>query len=122
MSMNLYYKIIEVYPATHQIVVRYYTDEIREADLALQTRPDGSVARARTDVALDLPIPAPQGDALDAYIMARAPLAWFATQMAVHDPAVDTSLAHILPLLDVQQTAKQAAPEPTVITLGTVAA
>ncbi len=120
--MTIYYKIVEAYPEAHQIVVRYYTDEIREADLALQTRPDGSVARARTDVALDLPVPAPQGDALAAFIAARAPLAWFATQMAVKDPAVDTSLSHILPLLDVQQTAKQAAPEPTVITLGTVAA
>lgn len=120
--MTIYYKIVEAYPEAHQIVVRYYTDEIREADLALQTRPDGSVARARTDVALDLPIPAPQGDALDAYIMARAPLAWFATQMAVHDPAVDTSLAHILPLLGVQQTAKERKPKPDAITLGTVQA
>ena len=101
--INLKYKIVEVNTNEHSMVVRYYTDVITEAMLATDTL-DGVIRRCRTDYSMDLPVPAPSGDELDAFIVARAPVAWFGTQEAVINPAIDTSLTGVLALLDVEKT------------------
>lgn len=99
--MNLHYKIIEVAPQQHSIVVRFYTDHVTEEMLANQWAEDGSILRGRTDYNIDLPIPAPQGAELDAFLQAKARQVapWLQTMEAVLDPAVDTSLSHIHPLV-----------------------
>lgn len=102
--MNIKYKIIEVYPENHSIVVRFYTDLISEESLATQIT-GGVVVRGRTDYSIDLPRPLPEGDALAAFISARAPKAWLETQEAILDPAVDTSLTAVMPLLGVETDA-----------------
>lgn len=107
--MNLKYKIIEVSPEYHSIVVRFYTDLISEESLATQTT-DGVVVRGRTDYSIDLPIPLPEGDVLAAFISAHAPKVWFETQEAVLDPAVDTSLSAVMPLLGVETNVVYAEP------------
>ena len=97
--MKVKYKIIEVYPDEHQIVVRYYTDLLTPEKLALECDENGQPLRCRTDFALTLPYPAPEGEALHKFIMSAAPVAWLAARQMVEDPSVDTSLAHITPLL-----------------------
>ena len=104
--MNLKYKIVEVHPQQHSIVVRFYTDRITERMLAVQTdSATDTVLRARTDYSIDLPVPAPDGTALDALIISRAPREWLATQEAVLNPEVDTSLSALQSLVGVEKAA-----------------
>lgn len=96
--MNLKYKIIEVYPEQHSIVVRFYTDVITESMLAVDVL-DGVIRRCRTDFNIDLPFPAPTGDALAELIVSKAPKEWLATQEAVLNPVLDTSLSSVANLV-----------------------
>lgn len=95
------YKIIETNTAQHSIVVRYYTDIITEAMLSTDTL-DGIIRRCRTDYSFDLPLPTPTATELHAFIVARAPAEWLRTQEAVLNPAIDTSLSAITPLVNVE--------------------
>lgn len=99
--MNLKYKIVEVNPASHSIVVRFYTDTLTEDALASQLV-DGEVVRCRTDYSIDLPVPAPQGDALKEFITARAPKEWLKTQEALLNPATSNSLTALDALLQIE--------------------
>lgn len=109
--MNLKYKIVEVHPQQHSIVVRFYTDTVTEHMLAVQTDTvTGSILRARTDYNIDLPIPAPVGEALDAFIYARAPRDWLAIQEAVLNPEVDTSMTNLSAMLGVEKVLTPPAP------------
>lgn len=107
--MNLKYKIIEVYPEQHSIVVRFYTDIITEGMLAVDVL-DGVIRRGRTDFNIDLPFPAPTGNALAELIISRAPSDWLATQEAVLNPVLDTSLSSVAGLVGQELTP----PTPTV--------
>ena len=98
------YKIIEINSDDHSIVVRFYTDKVTEADLAVQVDEKGSVVRARTDFNIDLPVPPPTGQALEKFILRYAPREWLDKREALADPMVDTSLAFLLPLLGVEQS------------------
>jgi len=71
--MILKYKIVEVWPNEHQIVVRYYTDIVTENDLALGYDQDGNITRCRTDVPITLPIEIPTGDEFEGLIAKNAP-------------------------------------------------
>lgn len=99
------YKIIEINSDDHSIVVRFYTDKVTEADLAVQSDEKGAVLRARTDFNIDLPVPPPAGVALERLILRYAPMQWLDKREAIADPMVDTSLAFLLPLLGVEQSA-----------------
>ena len=103
--MNLKYKIIEAYPQQHSIVVRYYTDVVTEALLAVQVdEKTGAVLRGRTDYHYELPVPTPTGTDLEAFISLRAPREWLATQEAVLNPQFDTAMGGVMPLVGVEQT------------------
>lgn len=105
------FKIVEVYPKEHSIVVRYYTDILSEFDLGgqvdaegkLMLKEDGSVLRCRTDIALDLPIPAPVGEELDKFILSRCNVDWFNKMEAVVDPNIDTSMTDLIALIGVEK-------------------
>lgn len=99
--MNLHYKIVEVWPDDHLIVVRYWTDVLSEESLASdQNRnEDGTPVRCRSDVSLTLPIPVPEESALQELILAQAPFHWLKTLEDVLNPEVDTSVDHIKSLL-----------------------
>lgn len=116
--MNLYYKIVEVHPEQHSIVVRFYTDVVSERSLAVQTGERGNILRARTDLSIDLPYPVPIGDELAQYILARAPAQWLRTQEAVQDPEIDTSMADLLPLIGKAKTGAIAPKEAVPLVLG----
>lgn len=103
--MQIKYRIIEVHPDEQQIVVRFYTAAMPEESLASQVDGEGKVLRCRTDVAISLPLPTPTGADLDALIMRACPAQFFRTKEAVADPATDTSLAAILPLVNVETVA-----------------
>jgi hypothetical protein len=95
--MNLHYKIVEVWPSDHLIVVRYWTDLLSEEFLASDSNrnEDGTPVRCRSDVALTLPIPAPTGLELEKFILQNAPKSWLKTLEDVVNPNVDTSLNHL---------------------------
>jgi hypothetical protein len=96
--MNLHYKIVEVWPNDHLIVVRYWTDVISEEFLSHpgEKKEDGSPMRCRSDVSITVPIPAPTGQELEELILNQAPLEWLRTLEKVSDPKVDTSMSEIL--------------------------
>lgn len=101
--MNIHYRVIEVWPDDHLFVVRYTTDKLTEEMLKQPNDPnrrgDGTPVRCRTDVSLDMPVPALEGQALEDYIIFNAPMAWLRKMEAVHDPDIDTSLSTVKPLL-----------------------
>lgn len=104
-GMNIHYKIVEVWPQDHLIVARYWTDNISEE--FLNSHPDnqnrmenGSPLRCRTDVAISLPIPTPQGQELDDIILKNAPVDFLKTLEYVQNPSIDTSMSSILDLKD----------------------
>lgn len=105
------FKIIEINPDEHSIVVRFYTEVLKEEDLALQLSDTGQVLRGRTDYSIDLPVPAPTGEELKAFIMARAPVTWLQKQEAVADANIDTSLSTLSGLLGVEMAAALVPPE-----------
>lgn len=101
--MNLHYKIVEVWPSDHLIVVRYWTDVLSEEFLASDSnrKEDGTPVRCRSDVSLTLPIPAPTGNDLEKLILTNAPIAWLQTLENVHNPNIDTSLNELQDLVGV---------------------
>jgi len=105
--MNLHYKIVEVWPSDHLIVVRYWTDVLSEEFLASDSnrKEDGTPVRCRSDVAITLPIPTPTGKELEELIVRNAPLEWLKTLEKVQAPEVDTSMSDILKLKDEKFTA-----------------
>jgi len=104
------FKIIEVHPQQHSIVVRYYSDAVTEASLADQIGEDGTILRGRTDFNIDLPLPAPTGAALDQLIMDLAPAQWLANLELILDPNIDTSLSSVMAHVGVERRVTWPAP------------
>lgn len=102
--MNINYKIIEVSPDDHQIVVRYTTDIVTEEVVASHRDADGNITRCRTDVPIVLPVPTPTGNELERIIMNNAPVKFLETKESVLDENIDTSLASLQSLLNVITT------------------
>lgn len=98
--MKVKYRIIETYPEEHSIVVRYFTDILTEEELAIdknsgnvQRREDGTPARCRTDVNINIfQIPPPTGQELHKFILNFAPIGFFELQEKIRNPEIDTSL------------------------------
>jgi hypothetical protein len=101
--MNIHYKIVEVWPNDHLIVVRYWTDKLSEEFLASgpDRKEDGTPVRCRSDVSLTLPVPAPTGAALEKFILSNIPMVWLQTLENVQDPNVNTDMSAIENLLGV---------------------
>jgi hypothetical protein len=120
--MNFKYKILELQPETHSIVVRFFSDEVSEADLSTnemelrevphridkerleqkwfpKLRPDGTPWRCSTDLCITLPIPAPTGKELDLYIAQFCQTDYLEKKKAIKDPKVDTSLSELKDLV-----------------------
>lgn len=116
--MNLRYKIIEVNTNEHSIVVRFYTDLITEQMLATDVL-DGVIRRGRTDYSLDLPVPAPTGTTLERFIVSKAPLDWLATQEAVLNPSLDTSLSNLADIVGQEIAPTVSIVQPVVVTTNT---
>lgn len=98
--MTIKYKIIEVNPYEHQIVVRFYSDLLPEDALATQRSAQGAILRARTDYAITLPIPAPDGNELRDLITRHCPRDFFAMKEKIASRNVDTSLSRVSALLN----------------------
>lgn len=101
--MNLHYKIVEVWPQDHLVVVRFWTDALSEDFLASSDirKEDGTPVRCRSDVSVTLPIPAPEGEELEKLLVSYAPLEWMKLLEKVQAPEIDTSLTQVQYLLGV---------------------
>lgn len=119
--MHIKYKIVEVYPNDHTIVVRFYTDDMPETQLmsAPGLKEDDTPIRCRTDVSITLPIPEPSEEELKKLIMLNCPLGFFELQEKIKDPTIDTSMSLSTSLLNtvITTTAEEivalTAPPPT---------
>ena len=99
--MNIHYRIIKVDPATHGILVRYFTDKVTEMDLANSLNPDGSAIlnadgypiSTRTDVMISVyETPTPSDEEIEKMIMLNAPIPWLKLQEDIADAGVDTKM------------------------------
>jgi hypothetical protein len=108
--MNIQYKIVEVWPNDHAIVVRYYTDNLPETELlsSPELREDGTPVRCRTDVSITLPIPEPSEEELNKLIMLNCPLSFFEIQKKIKDPNINTSMSLSSSLLNKEKVATEA--------------
>jgi hypothetical protein len=105
--MNFKYKIIEVHPELHSIVVRYYTDTVTEEYLAHldsdgnpRLNEDGTFQRCKFDLNIQLwEIPPPTGDALHARIVECAPVHAMNLDEKIVNPEIDTELTEMTSLL-----------------------
>ncbi|MEH6434277.1 hypothetical protein [Massilia sp. DD77] len=87
------YRIVNTDPEEHQITVRFFSDVLPESALVSSYKADGKTPdRYRTDWAITLPVPAPEGDELHALIMSYCPVDWFNTMHAVKNPDIPTPL------------------------------
>jgi len=104
--MNLHYKIVEVWPQDHLVVIRYWTDTLSEEFLASNDirKEDGTPERCRSDVSVTLPIPVPEGENLEKMLVSYAPLGWLKTLEKIQAPEIDTSLSQVQTLLGVAKT------------------
>lgn len=104
--MHLKYKIVEVWPNDHTIVVRYYSDTLPESELmsAPGLREDGTPIRCRTDVSLSIPVPEPSEEELKKIILFNCPVGFFETQEKIKDPTVNTAMSVSTSLLNVEKT------------------
>jgi hypothetical protein len=104
--MNLHYKIVEVWPQDHLVVIRYWTDVLSEEFLASNDirKEDGTPERCRSDVSITLPIPAPEGAELEKLLISYAPLDWLKTMEKIQAPEIDTSMGGIMELKDASFT------------------
>lgn len=94
--MDIKYRIIETYPDEHQVLVRFFTDDLPESQLVSAWKSDGvTPASYRTDYLITLPVPVPTGDAFNKFILAHCPVFWFDLKAKIADPMVDTSLASV---------------------------
>jgi hypothetical protein len=91
--MQIKYRLVSTYPEEHQIKVRFYSDALPESALVSAWMPDGvTPASYRTDYMITLPIPAPTGAALDAFVLAHCPVYWFDLKRQIADAGIDTSM------------------------------
>ena len=100
--MNIHYRIVRVDPAAHGIVIRYFTDNVTEVDLANSFNEDGSVRvnadgyplTTRTDVFMSIyDIPAPTFDQIEKMI-----------KLAQEQNAQKTSLSYRPNIEDLQES------------------
>ena len=102
--MNIHYKIVELWPDDHLVVVRYWTDNISELELASDDnrKEDGTPVRCRSDVSINLPVPMPTDpDEIDKLIKVAGPVGWLKMLEDVKNPNVDTSLSSLIGLVGV---------------------
>ena len=101
--MNLKYRILEAYPDTHTIIVRYYTDIATEEVLASipEKRADGSPIRCRSDVSISVPIPEPSTEELERLILNNAPTKGLRDVELILDKNVDTSMSNTISLIGI---------------------
>ena len=106
--MNFKYKIIEIHPDLHSVVVRYYTDKLSEEHLCINydsegepiLNEDGTFQRCKYDLNIQLwEVPPLTGEALHERIVLHAPHAAMELEEKVLDPEIDTSLTNITALL-----------------------
>lgn len=111
--MNLHYKIVEVWPQDHLVVIRYWTDALSEEFLASNDirKEDGTPERCRSDVSVTLPIPLPTGKELEDLLISYAPLEWLKTLEKVQAPEIDTSMEEVLKVKGVVNTVDMASRE-----------
>lgn len=104
--MNIHYKIVEVYPEESQIVIRYWTDSLSELDLASDENryDDGTPVRCRSDVAVDVPNPEPEGEELEKFLMQFCPVDFLEKLENIRNPEIDTSIKTMQSLLNVKKT------------------
>ena len=104
--MNIHYKIVEVYPEESQIVIRYWTDSLSELDLASDENryDDGTPVRCRSDVAVDVPNPEPEGEELEKFLMQFCPTRFLEKLENIRNPEIDTSIKTMQNLLNVKKT------------------
>ena len=102
--MDIKYKIVEIHPEIHSIVVRYYTDTITEEYTAHKDaegnpilNEDGTFQRCKYDLNIQLPVPPPTGDALHEKIMAHTP--YLVIEEKIVNPDIDTALTDMTALL-----------------------
>lgn len=101
-EMEVKYRIIEVDPSQHSIVVRYYTDILSQDDLAtsfdtnntIMRRPDGTPQRCQTDYNINIwkTDPSPTIEDIHEIAKGAAPYDWFKLKHDVLNPSVDTTL------------------------------
>ena len=113
--MQIKYRLVSTYPEEHQIKVRFYTDALPESALVSAWMPDGvTPASYRTDYMLTLPIPAPTGAALDAFVLAHCPVYWFDLKRQIADAGIDTSMTDAVARIGTTTTLNAPIPSETI--------
>lgn len=115
--MEVKYRIIDVDPNQHSIVVRYYTNVLSEDSLATSFNTDGSIARGldgsplrcQTDYNINIwkTETPPTVDDIKKIANDSAPYDWFKLKHDILDPNVDTSLSVVSSLLNQEFVAEK---------------
>ena len=115
--MEVKYRIIDVDPNQHSIVVRYYTNVLSEDSLATSFNTDGSISRGldgsplrcQTDYNINIwkTETPPTVDDIKKIANDSAPYDWFKLKHDILDPNVDTSLSVVSSLINQEFVAQK---------------
>lgn len=107
--MEVKYRIIDVDPNQHSIIVRYYTNVLTEDSLAISFNSDGSIARradgspqrCQTDYHINIwkTDTTPTVEEIQKIANDAAPYDWFKLKHDILDPNIDTSLSNVSSLV-----------------------
>jgi len=107
--MEVKYRIIDVDPNQHSIIVRYYTNVLTEDSLAISFNTDGSIARradgspqrCQTDYHINIwkTETPPTEEEIQKIANDSAPYDWFKLKHDILDPNIDTSLSNVSSLV-----------------------
>ena len=107
--MEVKYRIIDVDPNQHSIIVRYYTNVLTEDSLAISFNSDGSIARradgspqrCQTDYHINVwkTETPPTEEEIQKIANDSAPYDWFKLKHDIMDPNIDTSLSNVSSLV-----------------------
>jgi len=114
-KMEVKYKIIDVDPNQHSIIVRYFTDVLTEDSLSTSFNSDGSIARrsdgspqrCQTDYHINIwkTDTTPTAEEIQKIANDSAPYDWFKLKHDILDPNIDTSLSNASSLVGKEFTA-----------------
>ena len=98
--MNVKFRILQIDPNEHSVVVRYYTDIVTEDYLATSKNADGSIIktpdgypeRCRTDYNINIFNTSASEEDIMKQIYLASPRDWLAMHEDIINPKIDTSL------------------------------
>jgi hypothetical protein len=111
--MKINYRILSVDEKEGSVVVRYWTDELSERQLSIDSNEQADTPEhCRTDTNLNIWRPDATDSEISDAILRCAPVDWLGLKEKINDPQVDTSLAQVKSMVGISRSGEIVPPAP----------